>query len=293
MNTRHLMTGCLLAALLPGLPAHGEGDSGNANSNASGALPQRLEALRPQLARSPFGRPLVLQSNNADAAPQGDVYAVVDHPIGEVVQALGKPAQWCGVLLLQTNVKRCGADEGALEVGVTRKYTDTPDSAQPMRFAWQQRAATPMHLSVELHAASGPLGTSNYRLRFEAVPAGPQKSFVHLSYGYEAGIAARFATSAYLSTSGRDKVGFTVTGKDGQGKPLYVGGMQGVAERNTMRYFLAIDAYLDTAALPPGERVERRLREFHAALEKYPAQLHETQLDEYLALKRREVGQKG
>jgi hypothetical protein len=288
MNTRHLMsTGCLLAALLPGLPAHGEGDHGN----AAGALPQRLEALRKQLAHSPFGRPLVLQSNNSDAAPQGDVYALVDHPMAEVTQALARPEQWCGVLLLQTNIKRCSADEGALEVAVTRKYTDAPDSAQPMRFAWHRRAAAPDHLDVELQAASGPLGTSNYRMRFEAMPAGPQKSFVHLAYGYEAGMAARFATSAYLSTSGRDKVGFTVTGKDEQGKPVYVGGMQGVAERNTMRYFLAIDAYLDTAALPPGERVERRLREFHAALEKYPAQLHETQLGEYLALKRREVGQ--
>ena len=262
-------------------------------ADAAGGLAQRLETLRPQLAHSPFGRPLVLQSEESDSAPHGDVYALVDHPVGEVVQALGKPEQWCNVLLLQTNVKRCSAEDGGLEVAITRRYTDAPDTAQAMRFAWRPRSAAPDQLSVELHAASGPLGTSNYRMRFEAVPAGPQKAFVHLSYGYEAGLAARFATSTYLATSGRDKVGFTVTGKDEQGKPVYVGGMQGVAERNTMRYFLAIDTYLDTLQAPPAERVERRLREFHAALEKYPAQLHETQLSEYLALKRREVGQKG
>jgi hypothetical protein len=284
-TVRHFIAAAGLAAvLLPGLPAHAEGNATN-----EGGLPQRLEQLKPQLARSPFGRPLVLQSNNSDAAPHGDVFALVDHPINEVTQALSRPEQWCNVLLLQTNVKRCSADGGTLEVAITRKYTDAPDTAQAMRFDWHERAASPQHIDVELHAASGPLGTSNYRMRFEAVPAGQGKSFVHLAYGYEAGFAARFATSTYLSTSGRDKVGFTTTGKDEQGKPVYVGGMQGVAERNTMRYFLAIDAYLDTAGAP----VEKRLRVFHDALEKYPAQLHETQLDEYLALKRREVGQKG
>lgn len=283
MHSRHLIpAACLLATLVPASPAWPEGHAAQ--------LPQRLEDLRPQLAHSAFGRPLVLRSNDSDAAPHGDVYALVDHPIGVVTEALQKPGQWCGVLLLQTNIKRCSANGDTLEVAVARKYTDAPDRARALRFEWRPRAAGPDRLDVELHAANGPLGTSNYRMRFEAMAAGPQKTFVHLSYGYEAGLAARWATNAYLSTAGRDKVGFTVTGKDGQGRPTYVGGMQGVAERNTMRYFLAIDAYLDTAHVSAAERIERRLREFHAALEKYPAQLHETQLNEYLAMKRREVG---
>jgi hypothetical protein len=61
--------------------------------------------------------------------------------------------------------------------------------------------------------------------------------------------------------------------------------MQGVAERNTMRYFLAIDTFLDTASAP----IDARLRRFHDALERYPAQLHETEQAEYLAMKRRET----
>jgi hypothetical protein len=48
-----------------------------------------------------------------------------------------------------------------------------------------------------------------------------------------------------------------------------------------MRYFLAIEAFLAT----PSGRVEERLRRFHASLERYPAQLHETDLDEYLGMK--------
>ncbi|MED5620710.1 hypothetical protein [Ideonella sp. BN130291] len=257
-------------------------------------LAARLEALRPELARSPFGRPLVLRANDSDTAPQGDVYAIIDRPIGAVSAALQTPAHWCEVLMLQTNVKRCAAGQGAngstLEVGIARRYTDPVDSAQSITFDWQVRDARPEHLSVALSAPQGPLGTHNYRLRFEAVPAGEGRSFVHLSYAYETAATARWATNVYLATSGRDKVGFTVTGRDEQGRPRYGGGMQGVAERNTMRYFLAIESQVDSLALPPAERAERRWRSFHAALERYPAQLHETGLQEYLALKRREAG---
>jgi hypothetical protein len=71
---------------------------------------------------------------------------------------------------------------------------------------------------------------------------------------------------------------------------VHVGGIQGVAERNTMRYFLAIEAFLATPSAAPGPRPEERLRLFHAALERYPAQLHETTLAEYLAMKLAESG---
>jgi hypothetical protein len=80
-------------------------------------------------------------------------------------------------------------------------------------------------------------------------------------------------------------VGFTIVGRDEQGRPQFARGMQGVAERNTMRYFLAIESLLATVSAP----VDERLRRFHAALERYPAQLHETERDEYLAMKQREL----
>jgi hypothetical protein len=254
------------------------------------ALSARLESLGPSLAHSPFGRPLVLQANDSDEAPRGDVYAVLNHPIGAVVAALREPAAWCDAMMLQTNVKRCTAGPDSLQVGMTRKYTDTPDTARTMAFRWQLRDASPDHLDVEMTAAEGLLGTSDYELRLEAVPAGPGRSFVHLSYAYRMGTAARMASSLYLSTSGRDKVGFSVAGKDEQGHPRYVGGMRGVAERNTMRTFLAIDSTLATHHLPPPQRLAARQKTFHEALERYPAQLHETGLDEYLALKRRDAG---
>lgn len=258
------------------------------------ALQARLQSMQHELAHSPFGRPVVLRSSGSDTTPHGEVFALIDHPFPLVASALQRAQNWCSVLLLQTNIKRCtaGGEGGGqrLDVGIARRYTDPVDDAQHVVFAYRVLAAQPQYLSVELSAPSGPVGTSNYGLRFEAAPAGGDKTFVHFSYAYEAGTLARIATGAYLASSGKDKVGFTVVGRDDDGRPRYVGGIQGVAERNTMRYFLAIDAFLDTLGGTPPQRLAQRLREFHAALEHYPAQLHETQWPEYRDMKRREIG---
>ena len=260
-----------------------------AEEGGAAALQARFASLQPALQHSAFGRPLVLEANDSEEAPRGDVYALLDHPIGQVVEALRSPSAWCEVMLLQTNVKRCAVEGGKVQVGMTRKYTDTPDTATTMGFQWHLRDASPQHLDVSLSAPEGLLGTSDYRLSFEAVPAGEGRSFVHLSYAYRMGTAARVATSMYLSTSGKDKVGFSVAGRDEQGRPRYVGGMRGVAERNTMRTFLAIDSTVATQDTPPAQRLARRQRTFHDSLERYPAQLHETELGEYLALKKRDA----
>ena len=93
----------------------------------------------------------------------------------------------------------------------------------------------------------------------------------------------------YLATLGSSKVGFTITGRDSDGKPQYIGGVLGLLERNTMRYYLAIDAYLDNYALPAADQPEKRIREWYASTEKYATQLHEMDEGEYLTMKRNEM----
>jgi hypothetical protein len=61
-----------------------------------------------------------------------------------------------------------------------------------------------------------------------------------------------------------------------------------VVERNTMRYYLALEAYLDNLAVPPAQQFEQRLQSWYSATEMYPRQLHEVDLDAYLDMKRRE-----
>jgi hypothetical protein len=277
---RFASVAALVVGLLLGVLASVAGVAAEAQ-----ALNARYAELRSALSQSPFQRPLVLQSGTSDTAPQGDVYALMDHPFAAVGAALRQPASWCAILLLQTNVKRCSpegdAAEPRLAVRIARKYTDSAEEAHRVVFAYRAQAMQPDYLRVELAADEGPVGTRHYRLQFEAIPVEEGRVFVHLSYTYEAGLAARLAMRAYLASAGRDKIGFSVSETDASGRPIPVRGIQGVAERNTMRYFLAIEAFLAT----PSGRVEERLRRFHASLERYPAQLHETNLNGYLAMK--------
>ena len=89
----------------------------------------------------------------------------------------------------------------------------------------------------------------------------------------------------YLATLGRDKVGFTVVGRTPAGEPVDVGGLRGTLERNTMRYYLAVDTYLDSMSQLPAERKQWRFATWYTATERYPRQLHELSRADYLALK--------
>jgi hypothetical protein len=93
---------------------------------------------------------------------------------------------------------------------------------------------------------------------------------------------------SYLSTIGRNKVGFTINGIQPDGKPSYIGGMRGLVERNTMRYYLAIDAYMSALALPADKQLEKRLSKWISAAEQYQQQLDEMDSQEYIQMKYKE-----
>ena len=251
--------------------------------------------LRDKLVNNPFQRPLVLESSQSNAALKGEVYAVVEQPFAAVARALQGTEQWCDVLILHLNVKHCSAVGKApgevLTLVVGRKFDQPLADGYKVAFAYSVPASTADYLRVKMTADTGPLGTRDYQLVVEATALDAKRSFIHFSYSYSYGMAARLAMQAYLGTLARDKVGFSVdesaTGSDG--KPVYVSGLRGVAERNTMRYYLAIEAYLGALAAPPAERAEKRLRDWFAATEQHPLQLHEMERDDYLVMKRREL----
>lgn len=257
------------------------------------ALRAKHDSLREKLANNPFRRPLVLESTQASSDLKGDVYAVVDQPFGVVGPALQGMDHWCDLLILHLNVKGCSfagkPPAEVLSLVVGRKFDQPLDDGYKVEFAYSTPAATADYLRVQMAAESGPMGTRNYRLALEAVPLDDKRSFIHMSYAYAYGTAARLAMSAYLATAGRDKIGFSITGKGDDGKPVYIDGVRGVVERNTMRYYLAIEAYLGSLSAPPGERQEKRLRDWFAATERHAAQLHEIDRDDYLAMKRHEI----
>lgn len=95
--------------------------------------------------------------------------------------------------------------------------------------------------------------------------------------------------NAYLATLGRKKVGFTVTGKDSAGQPIYIKGNQGVVERNVMRYVFAIQSILETNKSPRERRQITRFMRWYAHTSKYPTPLVELSRAEYLNNKKREL----
>jgi hypothetical protein len=263
-----------------------------ANARDADALRAKHEALREALSTSPFGRPLHVQSRADRGEHEGEIYTVVDQPYRIVAPALGRPEHWCQILILQVNIKHCEAPaRDALSAFVTKTARDPVDSAYRLDFRYELAAARDDYLRVELTSPSGPVGTSNYRLRLEAAPIDGKRTFIHMSYAYELGLAAQMAMDAYLATAGRNKVGFSMVERRPDGRPVYVDGVRGVVERSAMRYYLAIEAFLDSLAAPPGERLERRLRDWYAGTERYARQLRESiGPEEYLQMKRREAG---
>jgi hypothetical protein len=260
--------------------------AGVAQAQDAAALHAKFDTLQDRLAHNAYGRPLVLQSTQDSDRLEGDVYARVDQPYPMVQKALQGTQNWCGILILHLNVKMCHALPAGLDMALGRKYDQPAEDAYKLHFDYRSVADGADYLKAELTSGDGPLGTRDYRIAVEAAPLDASHTMLHMSYAYGFGFTARLAMNAYLSTAGSDKVGFSVTGKDGDGKPTYVGGVRGLVERNTMRYYLAIDDYV---AAPAPAQLEQRLDTWFDATERYPRQLHELDKGDYVAMKREEA----
>jgi hypothetical protein len=240
-----------------------------------------------------FDRPVYLQSSQSSEQLQGDIHAVLDHRFSLVQQTLGTAPAWCRILILHLNVKFCRAtrtgQQERLDVGLGRKFDQPLSDVHWLKFVYQARPAREDFLQLTLQAPSGPLGTRDYRISVEAMPLNAGQTLLHLRYSYGFGLSARWAMQAYLATLGRDKVGFSKSAHGGGGQPQPVGGLRGVLERNTVRYYLAIESFLGAQALPPGEQMQRSLEDWFSATEGYPQQLHEVDRSAYLKMKREEV----
>ena len=281
----------LALALGSGLPS--------ASAWAQDALPDQLRtrfaAAQARQVDRLLDQPIYLQSTEAGNQVQADVHALVDARFAQVRESLARADQWCGVLILHLNVQYCRASgapgQEVLDVGLGRKFDEPLDDLHWLHFRWRVARAEEAYLQVVLSAPKGPLGTHDYRLVFEATPSADQHTLVHLGFGYGHGIAARLAMQAYLATLARDKVGFSSSssGSSSDGRPRLVGGIRGVNERNTMRYYLAIEATLAVLALPPAQRLAQSLQHWFTATERYPRQLHELDRADYLGTKQRQL----
>jgi hypothetical protein len=63
----------------------------------------------------------------------------------------------------------------------------------------------------------------------------------------------------YYATIGRDKKGFSIIATGNKTDPVYVRGVRGSVERNAVRYYLAIQTYMDTLKISRHQRFEQRI----------------------------------
>jgi hypothetical protein len=248
------------------------------------------EALSARLAASPLGEPIVIDSVESPQQLSGSVHAVSKHPFSSVAAAFAKPQVWCEMMLLPFNARACQLEGDAagpvLNLTITRKNAEDASQGHALRLDWRKSVPEPEYLHVQLTSETGPFGTAGYVIELRAIPLAQGRTFMHFTFAFRFGTAARMATQAYLATVGRDKVGFS-TVQTAAGERL-VGGMRGIVERNAMRYFLAIEAWLNAARMPAAQQLDARLENWFDATERYPRQLHEMDKSAYLAAKRRD-----
>lgn len=251
-----------------------------------------LDTYHRNLARletNSFGLPLFLESFERDDRVHVDVYGIFDHPFSSVVNVLKVPANWCDIVSLYPNIKACTYRElpGAwlLTFYLGHKVYQPPEDTRQVIYHFRNVDQQQRYLDIILSADAGPYGTKNHKLRVEALPLDGGRTFVHVSYAYSDSVALRLATKIYFATLGRDKVGFTVTGTDGNGNPVYIGGPRGAIERNAVRCYFAIQTFMNALRYPEESRFSMSISEWYDLTTRYRKQLFDLDKKDYLAFK--------
>lgn len=241
------------------------------------------------LATNSFGLPLVVESSEQDDRVQVDVYGIFDHSFNSIANALKVPANWCDIVFLPPNVKTCTYrklnDRWQLTFYLGRKEYQAPEDARKIICRYRSSEQQHGYLDIMLNADDGPFGTKNHRMRTEALPLDGGKTFIHVSYTYGDSGALRLASKIYFATLGRSKVGFTVTGTDRNGRPVHIGGPRGAVERNAVRYYFAIQSFMNTARYPEESRFNMRISQWYDLTSHYRKQLFDLEKKDYIALK--------
>ncbi|MGD0279617.1 MAG: hypothetical protein ABSC11_09955 [Smithella sp.] len=239
--------------------------------------------------KNSFGFPLFLESFERDDRVYVDVYGIFDQTFSNVVNVLNVPANWCDIVSLNTNVKACTYRElpgsWQLTFYIGRKVYQPPKDAHQVIYRYRKVIQQQGYLDISLNADEGPLGTKDHRMRFEALPLDAGKTFVHVHYEYSDSVTLRVAENIYFATLGLGKVGFTVSGTDKKGNPVYIGGPRGAIERNAVRYYFAIQSFMNTLHYPEKIRFRMRILQWYDLTNRYRKQLFDLDRKDYLEFK--------
>jgi hypothetical protein len=236
--------------------------------------------------------PFAIASSADDRMTHVDVFGIVDVPFRDATSALPVARQWCDIALLHVNIKACtysnNRESETMTLYNVNRHDQPIKEADLLVFAFSIITRQPAYLALSLRADHGPFNTSDHHFQLEFIPMGEGKSLLHLTYSSSHNALGYLAMKGYYATFGRGRHGFSIVGRDHQGNPEYAGSLRGAVERNAVRYFLAVQAYLQSLAVPPGERFEKRHALWYDLSHTYRKQLYSMSKDEYMTRKRSE-----
>jgi len=254
-----------------------------------------------EMKNNAFNEPMHIESVFKNDIATGEIFAQIDHSFPKVVASFVSAFQWCQMLELHINVKACYVYRDEDEKGqpstdkillfAGRDFYQPVQDAYMMNYRLSHDITLDDYVKTALTAKEGPFGTSDYSLEFEAIPLSDGKTFIHFKYTYHYGFMASMAISGYLATLGRGKVGFSVESYDEKKQPQYVKGMQGIVERNSMRYFLAIRTVIDTNDQQINNW-DNRITHWYKLAYPYQRQLLELEDKKYLNTKKEEFNKR-
>jgi len=248
--------------------------------------------IKPVLEKNAYGIPVYINSRDENDTMTGVIYGVIHHPFDVLSQTLRTPANWCDIAPQHLNIKACTyqpiKDYCQLTFYSGRKFYEKADDVYQLAYQFDINEQDKDFIHISLSSEEGPVGTSHYRLNVKAIPLGKSSSFIYFSYSYQYNFITSMGMGIYLATLGSGKVGFSITGKDKKGNSIYVDGVRGIIERNSVRYYLAIQSYLDTLHIKPKDRFTARIDKWFDLTEQHHLQLHEMDKKEYLEHKQLE-----
>ena len=261
-------------------------------ANSANDLIETYEKIEDDILENKYGAPIYLQSKSTKNTMRGDVYGIIYHPYKTVSENLTSLTNWCEIMPQHLNIKACTYQyingQCKLIFYSGRKHYEKADNVYHLDYQFKVSVLNDGYFKASLNSKKGPLDTTDYLITVEAIPLTDSSTFFHLAYEYKYGFWTRLAMSTYFSTLGRGKVGFTIKDKDEEGNPLYVKGIRGVIERNSMRYYFAIQSFLDTKKSPIEIRFKRRISNWFDLTENHHKQLYEMDKKDYLKYKKME-----
>ena len=247
-------------------------------------IPQYLE-----LTSTYADGPLYLHANIDNNHAEGVVYAKLNVRYKQLVSLLNSTQNWCEILILHINIKSClnhANDNGVIEVFVGGKRYQPPEQAHRVAYRFSIQHLQEKYTQINLVAEEAPMGMDDGIFTVTLWQLEQHETLVKFSYSYNLNFISRLTLSAYLHTLGRNKIGFSTQPHQSNNQPVYVGGVQGLLERNIMRYFFALETYLsfpeDTA------NFNQRFKHWYARTMDYKDQLYDVEKAVYLSSKQQE-----